>query len=374
MKQAGNEHPLVKTYKEVANLHGPAGDEREIAEWLVRRFKRHGWRTWVDNANTRTGSTTGNVYAYKQVDEEAPVLVFSAHMDTVSRPGERITAEYSNGRFKSQNGSELGIDNRAGVACLLELADHLPKKLDKNVLFFFPTTEEKGVMGSAHFGFPPDRIKYVFNVDDSDQPGTFTIRSLGYVNFSVSIHGVASHAAQHYEQGTDAIRAAAALIKSFPIGPNAKLGTAINIGTIHGGEAVNMVADHVRMEGEARAFTDKSLKELLGALRNVCSSVAKKTGAKIDFTVDKESMIPPFVITENSQVSEVSRKAAKAAGLTARFKDSLSTSDASWLAQQCKQTIIVARGGRNPHSKRETLTLEELKQTLALLENLVKLA
>lgn len=365
---------VISMFREAARLHGPTWDEREVAEWLVRQFAKLGWRTWIDNAGKRTGSTTGNVYAYRHVSDEAPVIVFVAHMDTVTKPGERIVLRFENGRFKSNGDTELGVDNRAGVAALVELARQLPDLDDKNLLFFFPTTEEKGVMGSSCFNFTEGKIKYIFNVDDSDKPGVFTNQSLGYVNFSIKVRGVAVHAAQHYSRGVDAIKVAAQLVDSLATGQDTKQGTTLNIGQIQGGNAPNMVADNVELSGEARAFNDKALRSLLASVKRNCRSLAKHTGARIELQVDEESRIPAFAVTKDSPISQTCRKAARAAGLKASFKTSYSTSDASWLAQRCAQTIIVARGGKYPHSKQETITVRELRETLAFLRELVRLA
>lgn len=363
---------MIATFTTLAELSGPSGDEKAVADWLIAEFAHLGWKTWVDDADKNTGSTTGNVYASRHVNPARPVTVFAAHMDTVATSDDTVHVRYRNGWFHSGGATILGADNRASIACLVEAARK--KELPSNVVYFFPTNEESGVMGSSYFKLPGCSIKYVFNLDEGSPPGTFVNRSLGYVNFQVIVHGVAAHAAQHYDAGKDAIRIAADLLTRLPIGADEKKGTTLNIGLVNGGIATNVVSDRVVLQGEARAFDDATREALLGSVKALCEQVSKQHGTSVELLVDTKSAIPGHALGKRSPILPVCQKACHALSLPFELKASFSTNDSSWLSQRGAPTVTVARGGRSPHSKDESISLKELLTTAALVQELASTA
>lgn len=366
-----NDQIIVKTFLKAVKINSASGHEQRMAKWVASKMKEYGWKVWIDNAGHENNSNTGNVYAYFEKDPHLPLLVFVAHLDTVQKVDEPVKPVFDGKKFKSSGDTILGADNKAGIVALLILASSLNKeKISTNLLFFFSTREEAGLMGSSFFNFDEERVKYFFNVDSTDKPGVFIYKSLGYLNFKIEILGVAAHAAKSYEKGKNAIVASADLISNLPLGKH-KEGWTLNIGIIKGGQATNVVCDKVEMKGELRAFEIERMKEIKSLVKEICKKVEEEHKLKVNILFEGDSYIAPFKGSLGSKICKVCQKACKRLGLECKFKESYSTSDANIFSGKDFEVISVSRGGRNSHAKNEELSLKELKQTIKLLQEIV---
>ena len=94
--------------------------------------------------NTNSDNVVALVRGSKRPDE---VIVYSAHWDHLGNGG--------SGKDKIYNGA---IDNGSGLATLLELADafaHQQPPPERSILFFAPTLEESGLLGSRYYSVHP---------------------------------------------------------------------------------------------------------------------------------------------------------------------------------------------------------------------------
>lgn len=365
--------PLAKLFIDLAQISSPSGKEKPVADFIIRYFKDYpAWKIWVDEAGKKNNCNTGNVYAYLQVNPKAETLMFSAHMDTVQSDGENIVVKSDGKTFKPARKTILGADDKAGVSCLLSIAASVsPKDLKHNLIFFFPTREEAGVMGSKFFNFNKTKIKYVFNVDSSDTPGVFIYKSLGFENFTIKIEGKSAHAAKAYEEGKDAMIGAGKIISTLPIGRNTREGWTLNIGKISGGKGTNVVCDNVVLEGETRAFSSETMKKTEKKISDVCQEVSKKMNLTVRFEIDKDSYIPPFSGEAKSELTDECKRATIKSGAKPIFKESFSTSDANMYSGKSYKVISVSRGGKFAHSTNEILEIKELNMALKILQELV---
>ena len=125
---------------------------------------------------------------------------------------------------------------------------------------------------SANLGKP----KLAFNFDGGS-PAKLTIGATGGYRMTIDIDGLASHAGGRPAEGVSAIAIAslaiADLVKNGWHGQIEKgrhVGTS-NVGVIHGGEATNVVTDHVHIRAEARShdpkFRERIVKEIESRVR-----------------------------------------------------------------------------------------------------------
>ena len=104
----------------------------------------------------------------------------------------------------------------------------------------------------------------------------------------ITVRGVSGHAARP-EQCVDAIVCAAQLVSllqtvvsrsTSPLEP-----AALSLGSIHGGEACNVVCDCVRIDGTMRCASPALRDHLKRRIREICSGVAAACGAKVDVDI-----------------------------------------------------------------------------------------
>jgi len=132
---------IRSTLMDLLALPGPSGREGRVARYVTDRLAALGIPTHRDEA--------GNVLAEFTVGE-GPVVLLSAHMDTVEdfAPGRTIIR--SGDTIRSSAGI-LGADDRAGIAILLETLHRVRFfGLRGTIKTAFTCAEEIGRVGSPH--------------------------------------------------------------------------------------------------------------------------------------------------------------------------------------------------------------------------------
>ena len=220
-----------------------------------------------DDANRRTplGGQVGNLVLKLPGTIRGPRRMLSAHVDTVpicvgSRPVKR-------GKYVVSANKEtgLGADDRSGAAILLTtVMAILGSKLPHPPLtFLWAVQEEVGLFGARYVRLSKlGKPRLAFNFDGG-AANALKIGATGGYRMTIEIEGLASHAGNRPEEGVSAIAIAslaiADLVKGGWHGLVSKKegdGTS-NVGVISGGEATNVVTDHVHIRAEARSHDPK---------------------------------------------------------------------------------------------------------------------
>jgi tripeptide aminopeptidase len=350
---------LAEVFMDLVRIPSPSGNERKVAEYVAQFFKPLGWSTLIDNK--------GNVVAETSRCAVKPI-VFVAHMDTVQKPGEVIKPQFDGKRFMSDGTTILGADNKASVAVLLVLAYELYQaKKNPNIVLMFTTREESGSMGSQFLPLNKIKPQFVCNIDGSSPIGTVDYRSYGQLVFSLTVRGKSAHAAIEPEKGVHAIAVMSKVINALPLGKDAS-GT-FNIGFISGGGATNVVPDRVSARGEIRGYSKIAIREKLQRISTRAAKIAARYGASID--VQTVEYTPPFAGKIKSAPVHRVIRAIGECGLVPVLQSASYTSDASFLSQLGYPTVTVCKGGKNPHSTNESITLQEMEQLLSVLKKIV---
>lgn len=105
-------------------------------------------------------------------------------------------------------------------------------------------------------------------------------------NFSITIDGKSCHVARPH-QGIDAIAMANRIYSDIQIMRAREMDpfqpVVIGIGTIHGGNASNVVCERVVMEGSVRALKQETDDTAVSRMRSICESISKDTGGTAQF-------------------------------------------------------------------------------------------
>jgi tripeptide aminopeptidase len=137
------EQLFYQLLEKLLSIPGASGNEG-----IIRRVVNEKLTPFVDYITT---DRNGNLLAEKTYRSgNGPTILLSAHLDTVEEieANRRIIKE--NGIWSSSKGI-LGADDRAGVAVLLHIAEHLMNSsFNGKVKFIFSVEEECGVVGASH--------------------------------------------------------------------------------------------------------------------------------------------------------------------------------------------------------------------------------
>ena len=142
----------LELFLELAAIPSPPGEERAVADVVLRYLRELGLEPDEDDRGESIGSTMGNIYARVEPTAEGMPLFFCAHLDTVppSGPLEPVVDE---GVVRNAGGTILGADNKSAVVQMLEgvrrvLAESRPHA---GIELLFTPKEEVGLLGAYAF-------------------------------------------------------------------------------------------------------------------------------------------------------------------------------------------------------------------------------
>jgi acetylornithine deacetylase len=179
-----------------------------------------------------------------------PVVVLSTHMDTVPPffPS-REDAEFIWGR-----GS---CDAKGIIAAMIAAAEQLLAGRTRNFGLLFVVGEEKDSAGAKVAAANPRGAKFLINGEPTEN--RLALGSKGVLRFEITARGKLAHSA-YPELGHSAIHDLLDVlrdIRNIPLRNDPLLGAAtLNVGTISGGRAPNVIADHASAEIMLRTVDD----------------------------------------------------------------------------------------------------------------------
>jgi tripeptide aminopeptidase len=295
--------------------------------------------------------------------------MFLAHMDT-ARPTGAVKPQILSDRITSDGTTVLGVDNRAGIAVILYALEKvlLEKNVIKDFTIAFTTCEESTLAGSLNLEIA-DHIKKCFIFDSSLRPGSFISSSCGAKKFNVTIKGMAAHSGLAPEKGINSIAIAAQALSQIKQG-RIDAETTVNIGTISGGSAINVVPETTQLTGEVRSFAMGKVEAVIQAIQAVFAMETNARGAGLEFE-DEWDFKPYHIPPETEIYKDVLRIMGKAA-LTPDPVASLAGSDANSLNGRGIQAINLGIGAQNPHANDEFILLADLAKSSEIALSLMK--
>lgn len=376
IKNGVSDAEALRLVMDMMAIPGRSGEEAAVADFIRSQLAGVGIAAnelRSDGANRRTplGGQVGNLVLKLPGTVRGARRMLSAHIDTVpvcvgSRPvrkGDRITSA-----IKSTG---LGADDRAGAAVLLTtllalVRGNLPHP---PLTILWTVQEEVGLFGARHvkkslLGAP----KLAFNFDGGS-PAKLTLGATGGYRMAIDVRGLASHAGGAPAEGVSAIAisglAIADLVKNGWHGQITKgrqTGTS-NVGVIQGGEATNVVTDHVRLKVEARShepkFRQRIVQEIESAFERAARAVRSSSGkigtVEFDGRLDYEA----FRLTRDEPSVVAAIAAVKHEGCEPELAISNGGLDANWLTAHGIPTVTLGCGQRYIHSVHEELDIAE---------------
>lgn len=263
------------------NSENPPGNETEIARFVRNYLEGFGLKCAVyEFAQNRP-----NVVAVlRSNSKDAKTILISPHLDTVPAGKGWKFPPFSglikNGRIYGRGATDCKCNLAVAMEVLNSLAED-KAKLNQHILFAATADEEAG----SGLGLVPLLQKNILKADyalilDSDE-FDIVVAQKGLIHFKVSVSGRKAHGAYPWK-GINAINIASGIIKDlgnykFSYKKHSLLRQpTINIGTIQGGDKVNMVADWCTFEVDLRYLPGMSAKEILADIKKLIAKRAKK--------------------------------------------------------------------------------------------------
>jgi len=288
-----------------------AFEEHRTASIITDHLKRLGYR--VQKGVAKTG-----VIGVLEGARPGPVVMFRFDMDALP-----VTEETGAAYASEVPGKMHACGHDGHVAMGMGLAELLAARRDEMAgavkLVFQPAEEGgRGAEAMVEEGALKDPRPDVFiatHVWNERPVGTVDITAgpvmAAAEKFACTIRGQGGHGALPH-LAVDPIAAAAQVISALQtvVSRNVSpLDTAVvSVGSIHGGDAFNVIPPQVEMTGTIRTYEPATRESVLRRVREIVEGVSRALGAEADLTI--ESLTPAVI--NDAEVAKMVRKAAEA--------------------------------------------------------------
>ena len=251
---------LFELTRALIDMESITGNEKRTGEFLFTYLSdlalRHQGR--IEKMEAEPGRF--NVFAHWG----EPVVTLSTHMDTVPP---HVAPREDEDRIWGRG----ACDAKGIIACMIRAAEELLDEGVRNFGLLFVVGEEKNSAGAQAAARNPRGSRFLINGEPSDNK--LALGSKGALRYEVTAEGKMAHSA-YPELGDSAIDKLLDVLQDIraiklPVDPLLGPGT-LNIGTISGGRAPNVVADlasaevMMRLVGDAEPMRRAVLKAVSG--------------------------------------------------------------------------------------------------------------
>lgn len=372
---------LGELFAELCAIESPFGAERACADRVADELRALGLTVEEDDAGARVGSDAGNLLARipSRAERDAgvpagsrgPTLLLCAHLDTVPLTAP-VAPVLVDGVWQNAHAGVLGADNKAAVAVILAVARRLvaaPPPVALELLF--TVCEENALAGAKAFDVGRLRASFGYVFDHATPIGDVIVAAPTYHRVVAELRGVAAHAGIRPEDGRNAIAAAARAIGAMRLGRLDEETTA-NVGLIRGGQGVNVVPDHCRIEGEARSLDEARAAAVVTEMVDHLHDAAN--AAECDVDVVTECLFRGYRLRPSEPPVAVAEAALRACGHAPRRIASGGGSDANALIAAGLPCVNLANGTERAHQPDEQVTADALEQMLDVVLTLIPTA
>ncbi|HEY2472854.1 MAG TPA: M20/M25/M40 family metallo-hydrolase [Terracidiphilus sp.] len=354
-----NPKTLIDLQAELVAIPAPPFGEQARSQWMAERFAQIGLTSVQTDA-------IGNVYgflhpAHLPAESTGPVVVVSAHLDTVFPAGTLLQPAITRVDGANRLAAPGSCDNAAGLIGMVALAQVLIHAKVKSAvpIVFLGNVGEEGegdLRGVRHFYEQrtlASRIAAHLVLDGAGADSAVT-QALGSRRFQVILSGPGGHS--FTDAGTpNPIAALAAAIASLAQTPLPETPTTtLNIGTIQGGTSVNSIPESASASIDFRSTSSDELLRLEVALHRAIEDAvdqanadAKKLGSRprgtLTFAIKKIGDRPAAHLAADSPILETLRAVDRHLGIQTDLR--LGSTDANIPIALGIPAISVGAGG-----------------------------
>lgn len=365
-----NEERIVAEFCELVQIQCSSKAEREVAAVVKEKLETLGLDVFEDDVAAKINGNSGNIIGYLKGTMTAPVLMLSAHLDSVEPCG-GIVPKIDGGVITSSGNTILGGDDKAGVVAILEgLRIIKEKKIPHgDIQVVFSVAEENGLNGSKYIERSLLKADFGYVLDSGGSPGKIINTAPGQNNIQVTVHGKTAHAGVAPEEGINAIIVAGKALAELSQGRIDEETTA-NVGIIKGGHATNIVPDLVEIDCEARSRDLKKLEKQTQDMVEVFTRVAAANGAKVEIVVDR--MYDPYLLAVDLPLITLAAQAAVSIGLEPIIEGTGGGSDANYFNTYGVPSAVLGVGMSKVHTTDEYIKIDDLKNAAELVMAIVQ--
>ena len=268
-----NAAAITEEHIRICSIPATPFAEQQRAEYLAERFRQLGLSDVSIDAE-------GNCLGLFKGRSSSPLIIVSAHLDTVFAEGTDFTVRREGDRLLAP-----GIaDDGCGLAALIAIVQALSAaqiKLEGSILFVGTVGEEgegnlRGVRHLLTRGLWSKRKIDAFLSFDGPGVDRITHRALGSRRYRVEFTGTGGHSWGDFglPNPVHAIGRAISRLAAYPVPKDPR--TTFNVGSIAGGTSVNAIPSQATMEVDLRSAGDTELRRLDAFFRRAMKEAAEE--------------------------------------------------------------------------------------------------
>jgi tripeptide aminopeptidase len=355
---------------DLAAIPSPPGRERAVADRVAVWLRELGIEVDEDDAGSRIGSDTGNLYSRLEPTAEGEPLFLCAHLDTVP-PSGPIKPVVEDGFVRNAAGTILGADDKAAVVAMLGAVERVlaEGRPHAGIELVLTPMEEVGLRGAGAFDVSRLRARTGFVYDQAAPIGDVVLGAPSAHLLEARFHGRAAHAGMAPEEGRSAIAAAARAVADLRLGRLDELTTA-NVGTIAGGSAANVVPEWCTVVAEARSHDEGRLGDLVQEMLDAFAFAANAADCEVETSVRRS--YTGYRFRRDEPVVRLAAEALGRCGIEPRYGLTGGGADANVFNEQGLACLNLANGMIDIHTPDERIAVEDVARmvdvTVALID------
>ncbi len=353
-------HPgTLDLLHQICSIPSEARQERALADALRAELESLGLEVREDDAATVVGGTSGNLIARLPATATGTAIAICAHMDTVPLTAP-LEPTVTGGTFHNARAGIIGVDNKAAVAVAIGAVRTIVEQdiPHAGIELVFTVCEEVGLLGAAALDLSALEADSIFVMDHADRIGCLVERAPSQAWIDLRFRGVAAHAGIAPEQGRSAILAAATAVGRMPHG-RIDADTTVNVGTITGGSASNVVAAACDVAIEARSMDPARLSATVEAVIQAATDAAAVHG--IDCAVDVRDAYVGYRVPGSDPSWQLAGQALERVGLEPTGVPCGGGSDVNVFRAAGRSAVNLCNAMQDIHTAEERIELADLE-------------
>ncbi len=357
------------------NSENPPGNEARIAKFVAGFLTKYGYKPKIFSFSPDRDNVIAILRGKSKGRDNKPLLV-TPHLDTVPAGLGWKHAPFKGEIYGGKIYGRGASDCKCNLAVAMEVFASMSEDgfIPESDVIFLATADEETGSGKGLKPFLNSRladVNYAL-ILDSDEFDIITAQK-GLIHFKVSVKGKRAHGA-YPERGENAIDKACILIQSLK---KLKLNykrhkllkpPTINVGTIRGGDKVNMVADWCVFELDLRFLPGMNANRILASVRRVFD----KCGIKYNIKVD--DIQNPYEISQAHPLVSSLKKAAVGLAPECKIKGSEGATVITFFKKKNIPAVATGYGSKGTaHSTDEYARIDNICRGAVVLERFIKL-
>jgi acetylornithine deacetylase/succinyl-diaminopimelate desuccinylase-like protein len=349
---------------------------KECASFLSQSLEASGFRVEVDELFNVTGE--------RGFDGEKSFLL-NTHFDTVPP-----SSQWSDANEPKLEGNRLiglgSSDAKGGIAAVLSALSQLDSSRFGKLIVQFVNYEDNSIefQGRRRLGTPfflsnhPDfKVDYGMNVEPTvvDDGWTVNLGCTGRVSFSVTTIGKEAHSSTP-QLGRNAVYDMARVIEEIRRIPPGRFKIdgfegemPINVATIQGGRALNIVPEQCKITCERRIFPNEDPQRIIETIRSRLEHL-QDIKAVCDFGSEIQ---PPYLIERDHEVVPlVVDSASRKLGYRPHLRVGLGRTDSMYLYHLAGIKTVIMGPGNKGHVTGEFINVDRLNEFVEILGNVLR--